>query len=369
MGKNGVVATARGSCFRIHPTKPFCDRGAAIDNLNYRDAIVGDAETLSYSDYSPPTASKKRVPVRNLLVITGALLLGLAAGAALTRRTADAPVFSVNGVAIHRDNFFHRCELAAGPAVAQQMLKEELQLQFAAKQGVLPTEAEVDAKLKTLNSEPEYLKSLSASHKTVEDARRGVLLDLAQNAIVTKGITVNNSEIEAFYRSNTDPKNPRALYYQPEAVQIAVIVCAGRNDSNAAVEALAAGNSFADVVRKFSRDASKSNNGLLPAIRRGALDPAKFPGLEKTLFSMQPGGQLNNVKIGNMFWIIRCVGRQSEMTVDFEKVKEKCAEQARLAKGLQTNGQALHADSAAFEKSAEIRVFDNNYKEATTLSR
>ena len=295
------------------------------------------------------------------------IVMGVAVGFGVGHRKDAGDVLAVNGAQVTRKDFLHRCELAAGPAVARQMVQEELQLQLAQKMGLLPTPEEVDAKWALAGRQPGFEASLAATHKTPEDARRGMLLDLAQNNILTRNVTVTEAEVKQYYDANADPKNPKARYYQPEQVQVAVIVSDREADIQQAIHGLAGGASFADMAARYSKDKSKSDNGLLPAVRRRQIDPGQFPGMEKSLFAMKVGQQLDSVKIGGAYWIIRCVGKAEEKRIPFETAAEECRQAATLIDGARINGSAIQEASANLQKSAKIEVFDKQYKEAAIL--
>ncbi len=305
----------------------------------------------------------RSIPARGFKLLQGGALvaIGALAGMGFVHLRQNASALTVNGTAVSGRDFAHRCELAAGPAVAQQMAKEELQIQFARQQGVYPSDSEVETKYAALAGQADFSKSLAASGKTPDDVRRGIRLDLIQSALVTKGITVTEADAQAFYKANLDPKNLQARYYQPEAVQVAVVVSDKPEDVQAALHALATGASFASVAARYSKDASRTNNGLLPAIRRGQLDAKKFPGLEEKLFAMQPGQQLDTVTVAGAHWIVRCTGRSQEASVAYDKVKAECMDGAKLVKGVQVNGKTLQADSDLFQKSANIKFSDARY--------
>jgi hypothetical protein len=309
----------------------------------------------------------RRAPGRTRSLFQGVALLALGAlaGGGFMHSRENATVMTVNGTSISRHDFAHRCELAAGPAVAQQMTKEEIQLQFAQQQGVYPSDADVETQYAALEKQPDFKKNLTAGGKTTDDVRRGMRLDLIQSGLITKGISVTEADAQAFYKANIDAKNTSARYYQPDAIQVAVIVSDKPEDVQSALHALATGASFASVATRYSKDASRTNNGVLPAIRRGQLDPKKFPGLEEKLFALQTGQQLDNVMVAGAHWIVRCVGRSQEVSVPYEKVQAECLEGAKLVKGVQTNGKRLQADSDLFQESANIKFSDARYSTAS----
>jgi hypothetical protein len=286
-----------------------------------------------------------------LVLLTG----GIASGFFLGKRQEQTSLLSVNGVPISQRDFWHRCELAAGPQVAQQMLHEELQLQFAGKQGVLPNQAEVEARYREAQKLPEFQKNLVITHQTPADVKHSLLVDMAQKAVLGKGIAVTESDIQNFYQHNIDKNNPTARYYQPETVSLAVVICDQEAGLKSAQHDLASGASFESVVAKYSKDNSRANKGLLPPLRRGQTDAHKYAGLEQTLFGLQPGHQIDSLKIGAKWWLIRCVGKTTESTVPFAQVAEECRTGALLTKGLQANGVPSENAFAEFQKTAQIQ--------------
>jgi foldase protein PrsA len=315
-----------------------------------------------------PVAKPKKGP--NLIVIVLiAFLLGWGANALRNRSRENAALLIVNGEPITRRDLLHRCEVAAGTPVMRQLKNERLQLQFAKQQGVLPSENEVESRYVHTSQQPDFQQKLAASHETPEDIRKGILLGLIQQALITKNVSVSDAEVADFYRRNTDKTNPKARYYQPESVTIAIIVSDREDDIKSAREELAKGASFASVVAKYSKDPNtKPNNGQLGPIRRGQLNAVRFPGLEEKLFAMKTGEQIGPIQAGSAWWLVRCLDKKDEVILPFERVKEDCRTEARLEKGRQVNGQSLQAAAGLFEKNANIQVLDPQYKEAATIN-
>ena len=322
---------------------------------------AGPTRTLQFSRFQTISARK---PLLSIAVVF-LLGLGVGIGGLLLAQRAHSVVATVNGVPIRDRAFYHRLELAAGPQVLQQMVNEEMQIQFAAKLGVLPTDAEVEAKLAQARKQPNFAQSLAASRQTEDDLRHSLLANMAQAAVMTKGVTVTDADVQAFYNHNTDKSNPTARYYRPEATQVAVIVTPTQQAQNQALAALAAGTSFAQAAANFSTDPSKARGGLLAPLLRGRSMVSKIPKLETLLFQMQVGQQRNGVKIGSNWWIIRCVGHSPAIIQPFSAVKDEAREGAMLAKGLPVNGKAMQAAFADFQKVSDIKPIWPQYKPAS----
>ena len=273
-------------------------------------------------------------------------------------------VATVNGAPIQERDFYHRLELAAGPQVLQQMVNEEMALQFAQKQGVLPSDADVEAKLAVARAQPNFAQNLASSRQTEDDLRHSLRVSMAQTAVLTKGVTATEADARAFYNKNIDKNNPTSRYYTPDAVQVAVIVTATPQAANQAVLDLAGGMSFAQAAQKYSKDASASNGGLLPPVVKGRSNLSKIAGLEDQLFKMQVGQQLSAVKIANAWWIIRCVGTAPATTQPYDKVKDEALLGAQLEKGLPVNGQTMQTGFAQFQRDSKITPVWPQYKPA-----
>lgn len=292
-----------------------------------------------------------------LLAVGG--MVGFLAGQSHGQEQA---VLTLNDAPVTATQFQRRMASAVGVATLQQLTKEELQLQFAQKNGVLPTDAQVNAQYEELRKQPDFEKKLLAALKTPEDIKREIRVQLAGDAIITQGQTVTDAEVEAYYRRNVDKSNPKAHYYRPDTVVIAAIVAEIEAGIQAALNELARGVPFEQVAAKFSKDVSRQNGGVLPPIQRGRVDAKRLPGLEAKLFTMKQGDQFPPQKIGGIWWLIRCVNRLPETTVPFEQVRAECRRDALLEKGVRANGRVKMAEFEKFQSEAKIHVIVPEYQ-------
>lgn len=332
------------------------------------------SDTLPNSDAQDNSNSNSSQVVRRssggllgTLVACGVtFVLGAGAATLWFRRAENAPVVIINGETITTPAFHHKLEIAAGTSVFTQMVDERLQAQLAARDKVSPTDAEVQAKFDEATKQNGFLDQMKKANQTPEDVKSNIRTNLTQQALVTKGVTVSEQEIQNFYAFNTDPRNVQARYYRPDTVRIAAIITDRPDDIKTALHELASGTAFTQVAAKYSKDQSRANGGLLPPIRKGQTSEKDLPGLEKTIFAMKVGQQVDTFKSANKFWIIRCVARDEELKIPFEKVKEECRLGALITKGTELNGKALQAKYAEFRKEAKIDILRVEYKDALT---
>lgn len=331
------------------------------------------ASTSSIADTSVITLRTRRTTFLPVVLLSFALGLALGLIALRWLDSNRKAIISINGVSVRQEDFLHRLEISgtangtAGELVLRQMIAEEVTLQFARKQGVLPSDEEVEKRYAEGAKQTGFAQNLMTTHQTPEDVKRSLQVQMAELALFSKGVTVSEQEIREFYRQNVDHKNPNARYYQPETVQVAVIVTDKEAAAKKALEALASGNTFEAVARAFSKDKSAANGGALPPVRKGSLNAQKFPEMEQMLFSMKPGEQRNLVKLAGAWWIIRCTGHVGEQTTQYERVREECRTGALLAKGLASNGRNMQEQFAAFQRDAQIQVARPEYRNVAVL--
>ena len=344
---------------------PDAETQSSSDHNSTQDNRYNTSKSASEQQVAP-TGRSGKVSLVTLLTCGVTFLLGAGAATLWEHRAENAPVVIINGEAITTPAFHHKLEIAAGTNVFTQMVDERLQAQMAARDKVAPTDAEVQAKFDEVTKQSGFLDQMKKTNQTAEDVKSNIRANLTQQALVTKGLTVSDDEVQKFYAFNTDPRNPQARYYRPETVRIAAIITDKPEDIKTALHDLASGVAFTQVAARYSKDQSRANGGVLPPIRKGQTDEKKLPGLEKTIFALKVGQQVDTFKSANMFWIIRCVARDDELKVPFEKVKEECRLGALLAKGTELNGKDLQAKYAEFRKEAKIDILRPEYKDALT---
>ncbi len=288
------------------------------------------------------------------------------AGVFFTRQHYKAveTVASVNGTEITKGEFYRRLEMAAGVEVLRGMAGEQLTLEYARKKGVMPTEAEVQARFDQESAKPDFDQALAQRRQTPEDFKQALRVSMAQAKALGKGIAVSDAEARKFYEANISRANPLARYYTPEQVEIAVVVTQTEARSNKALADLRQDLPFSTVAKNYSQDASKDNGGVLPPVLRGRTASRKIPGLEQALFGMKIGEQIGPRKFAGVWWIIRCLDKKPEVTQPFEKVREECRTGAMLMKGIPANAKSVETDFQKFQREANIQAFWPQYHDA-----
>jgi foldase protein PrsA len=341
------------------------------DDLYEEDDLLEEEEDL-LAEEDKHARSEGGGGFRILVGLMAAVLIfgvGLAAGALYMRQRdrQNEVLATINGTEITKNDFFHRMEVADGANVMHLMANEILQHQFAQQEGVLPKDAEVEAKYKQTSSQPNFAQTLFKTRQNDADVKRDILTKLTQNAILTKGVTVTDAEIQQFYNYNADHRNPNARYYLPETIRIGVVVTPTKAEADKAYAALKGGQPFDTVVKLYSKDPSAQNGGILPPLRRGQTNLRQMPGLEEAVFSTKPGDVLPPRQVGqNQWWVVRCIEKQQESVVPFDKVRDEAQIGAMLVKGMTLNGKKTQADFEKFQQTANVKVFWPQYTDSIT---
>jgi parvulin-like peptidyl-prolyl isomerase len=173
---------------------------------------------------------------------------------------------SVNGDTISLDDFYahmgvkQTAQVASGKGASevrvlgnfglqalQELIDQTVLLQMAKEEGVLPTDADVDAELKFQKSlQPEYENVLHSQGLSDKMIRNELMIGLAREHLVMKGVTVEKSEVDRYIKAHpekfSEPAKAALLYLQ---VRSAI--------DKAKVDAeLAGGKSFDVVAQQFA---------------------------------------------------------------------------------------------------------------------
>jgi foldase protein PrsA len=162
--------------------------------------------------------------------------------------------------------------------VMQFLIQGEWVMQEADKRGVEVKQAEIqkaleDQKKAVFPNDKQYKQFLKTSGMTEQDVLFRVKLNELQQRLTQKvtqdAQKVSDEDISNYYEKN------KKRFAQPERRDLRVVLTKTEGKANDAKKALQSGDSFKQVVKKYSIDeASKSQNGLLPAVSKGQQEQA-----------------------------------------------------------------------------------------------
>jgi peptidyl-prolyl cis-trans isomerase SurA len=198
----------------------------------------------------------------------------------------------------------------------EQLILRRLQLQYASQIGITTSENEINAALKDVltrnNLTQEQLTDLlTREGLTLQDykdrLREQIVLARLMNQAVRSRVSVDTSEVEAYYKTHQEEFNQpaqariRHIFFRvdPGAVQPQVDAVQAR--AARVLQEARNGSDFADLARLHSEDATAANGGDLGFIKRGQA----LPEFEEVIFAMKEGEISDVIRTGNGLHIIK----------------------------------------------------------------
>jgi foldase protein PrsA len=255
----------------------------------------------------------------------------------------------VNGEKITKEELRSEAEKVAGKDVLVNLIREKLILQAAKKEGVYPSNEEVEKELEFRKREnPNFMEDLKKQNMTLEEYKKQLIESLAEINLITKGINVTDKEIEDAFKK-----------YKPmlDRVRLRWIVNVSEEEIKKAKEKLDAGAFFETVAKDSSQDTTTKDKGgdmgYVSIANLRALSP-KIADLAMTL----PLGKVSDIiKISNAYVIIRVEDRR---VATLDSWKDFLRRSVMLEKA-NKEGRAEKVLKPIFEQ-AKIEIKDPLYK-------
>jgi peptidyl-prolyl cis-trans isomerase C len=253
----------------------------------------------------------------------------------------------VNGVAVTKaefDRLIKNLELASGVIPADrrdeilrgaldQLITMTALTQEAKARNVVPTDAEVEERLKGMKSqfptEDAFNKALADRNMTLQrlkdDTRADTAVGKMIEAEVANQAAVTDAQVREFYDKNPDK------FKQDESVRASHILIKAAENADEATKKKArteiesvhkqakTGADFATLAQQHSQDGSAAQGGDLGFFTRGQMVPA----FDQVAFALKPGEISEVVTTQFGYHIIKVAERRLASTVPFEQVSER----------------------------------------------
>jgi foldase protein PrsA len=236
--------------------------------------------------------------------------------------------------------------------VMQFLIQAEWVQQEAEAQGVKVTDKQItrsfeDQKKQAFPNDKAYQQFLEQSGMSEEDILFRVRLDQLQQKLTQKvtedAKNVSNTDVEEYYDKNKE------RFAQPERRDLLVVLTKTKARAEQAKRALDDGQSWKQVVRRYSIDeASKAQGGKLPAVSQGQNEKA----LDDAIFAAKKGEVEGPVKT-QFGWEV------------FEVTKITEASQQTLDESKETIRNLLRSQGQQKALDQFIKDFREDYKDET----
>jgi foldase protein PrsA len=239
--------------------------------------------------------------------------------------------------------------------VMQFLIQGEWVQQEAEKRGIDIKQAELtkaleDQKKAVFPNDKQYKQYLKTSGMSEEDVLFRVELNELQQRLTQKvtedAKKVSDEDISSYYEKN------KKRFAQPERRDLRVVLTKTEAKANQAKKALDSGQPFKKVVKQYSIDeASKSQNGLLPAVTQGQQEAA----FDKEIFAA-PKNKIEGPVKTQFGWYVFKV----------EKVTE--ASQQTLDESKDTIKNLLRSQRQQKALDEFVKQFREDYKDETNCA-
>jgi parvulin-like peptidyl-prolyl isomerase len=316
-----------------------------------------------------PSELRRPFPIRALLG-TLSLCVGLALGlfgvytANVARRTSSEQMAIVADIPITKTQFHHWLELQAGSEVLNEMVNDELVLQFAKLRNLVPDDSAVEERVRSVRANTSFAEQIDARRLSSAELARDCRIQVILEKIYGKGAAVSEQEMLAYYASQCDPKSPASKFYSPQVAHVSELAMITEEEARRAEADLQSGVPFAEVALKYSKDRTAMSGGEAPPIVRGRSVLSKIaPEFEKAIFELKPGEWTRSYRIanGNLWMLVKCNSIVPAKTQSYAQVREECRWQAAALKSGQAGISKLAADFQDFRHKALVQVFWEQY--------
>ncbi|BDI34381.1 hypothetical protein CCAX7_64320 [Capsulimonas corticalis] len=296
------------------------------------------------------------------------------AGAPLTGTDAVA---KVNGEAISQSDFYTQLQrytpnpqqmsqAPAGRIVLQQLINNLMMEQLAKQEGVAPTDAEVDAQLNNIKLIQDkvlvrgFSDTLAAAGLTEDDLKHlQIQPQLAQIKLLTKGQSVTDAEIKAYY-----DLHKKDQFTKPNRAHIKRIAFASAADANAAYSDIQKGKPFEDYVSKSI--INQPSDGDLP--QWVDLDDVSNPGVKPLVDGIKDakaGDVPKPFAFQGAWWLVKVVDKKAVEVLPQDQVKNmiQFLLLSQKAQQSQTGFQDIQQKLRDFQTKANIEIPEKQYND------
>lgn len=245
----------------------------------------------------------------------------------------------------------------------QELVTRKIIMQLAKDEGVAPTEKEVDDEIAFRTKlDGTFIKNLQAIGFTLQGIRQNIMSELAQEKIITKGITVTEADVDQYMKDN--PKQ----FIEPAKANLTFIFAKSEEKKAAAQKALDSGMLFKMAARQFSEAPNAAENEGRFAIQgatnaTGDTDLSKLsPEIRGPIESTETGKATDWIKAGTSYVKFFVNSKTSAKPIEMTKEKKELLRR-RLAIQRGSAASDLTRRVADKLKAAKIEVSDPSLKD------
>lgn len=232
------------------------------------------------------------------------------------------PLVTVGSQVISKYDYQTALDKQAGKAVLNKLVYTSLVRQAAAQANVMPSDADVSARLADLTRRNPQVAAQANDPANGRSFHEDLVTDMALENLRIHNVTASDSEVQAFYSRN------KAAFTLPSQVQTTMVVTKYANDASTA-EHLLQQNVSPDVIARQPRLQVAGVNGF--NVNMAALPPAVRENVGKTVLAMKTG-QVKTLPIGAFYLTFKVKKSDAATTPPLSQIHDQVARQVKLLK-------------------------------------
>ena len=251
--------------------------------------------------------------------------VSLTANALLYMRwSPNRPLVKVGSAVITKSDYQGAVDYQTQGAVLKKMVFADLVTQAAARAGVTPTDADVDADIADAQRRnPQALSEANMDPAKMYQLRQDVATDLALENLRIQGVPAGDAEVAAFYAQH------KAAFQLPAQVMTTTVATQSAVDAATAASLLRQGISR-DVIARQQRLHVVGMDGF--TINFQGLPPAVSQKITAIVFGMKPG-DTQTVEVGPQYYLtFRANKRLANEVPPLAQIKDQVTRMVRLTK-------------------------------------
>ena len=300
----------------------------------------------------------KNFVIGTLVVTT---VLSLAGNVLMYQRySSNRPLVKVGGETISKKDYQDAVDYQTQGAILKKMVFTKLVTQAATHDHVLPTEADVAARVADLQRrDPQSLAGAASDPAKMADLRAGLKTDLALDNLRAEGVTVTDTEVAEFYAQH------KAEFALPTQVQTTLIVTENAVDADTAAGLLRQKMPL-DVIARQPRMHVAGLNGFHPDF--STLPPDVNRSLSRQIYAIGAGG-IKVIPLGKQFLTVAVNKSLVAGVPPLAQIKDQVTRLARLQKALSPAAELAklyHSAAVGFEVDKYAAYFADVQNAAAT---
>lgn len=248
----------------------------------------------------------------------------------------------------------------AGFQALRDLVIMQVTLQLAKEQGFDPTQDKVDAEVKYQKDlDDNFIKMLQEQRgMSMDQIRKQIAVDLARQALVTKGITVTDQDVDDFIKEAKQSQNLnlRQQFVDMGRADLQWIQVSTPAQQKAVDDALAKGQKFKDVALQYSEDPGKDQKQAALTQDPKGVVTAGLGQLQPVIEATDVNKTTNWVKDGNKFDKFYVVSKSKDKDKEITKtLREFARRQIATSRGNQGKDVGQDIMNALLNAKVEIK--------------